>query len=423
MLRVLIVSPRFAPSNAADHHRVRLLLPYLRDEGCEATVLAVEPERVACPVDEWLAEGLPDDVPVVRVRAASLAWSRIPGLGRLAPRAKWALARAGDELLSRRDFDLVYFSTTEFGLHTLGPRWKAMFGVRFVMDYQDPWVTDYYANHPEVIPPGGRLKYSISRAIGKQQEARVLQGCSGITAVSESYPRDLRERYPWIDFPDLVLPFPGDDRDLQRASTEMHTLLPTGSDHTHWVYVGVVSPSMLPTVRAFLRAVARSQHDHLRIHFIGTSYAPAGTGKASVEPIARELGIEAIVQEVTDRIPYSEALATLRKADAVLALGTDDESYTASKIYSYLLAKRPMLAVFHRRSSVVDLIQAVGGSALVTFGEAGTSEEVVAQKITAVIGSPASIQAPPLNEAAFAPFTARHQAAQLVGFLERVSRG
>ena len=39
-MRLLLVSPRFPPSSAADSQRLRLLLPHLASAGCKAEVLA-----------------------------------------------------------------------------------------------------------------------------------------------------------------------------------------------------------------------------------------------------------------------------------------------------------------------------------------------------------------------------------------------
>ena len=89
---------------------------------------------------------------------------------------------------------------------------------------------------------------------------------------------------------------------------------------------------------------------NLKIHFVGTSYAAFGKGMKTIEPLALEYGLGDIVVEHTDRIPYSQTLRCLLDADALIVPGSDDPGYTASKIYPYLLARKPMLAVFHYRS-------------------------------------------------------------------------
>jgi hypothetical protein len=415
-MRVLIVSPHFPPTNTPDMQRARLVLPYLRENGVEAEVLAVEPEQVASPRDPWLVEGLPAEVPIHRVKAMSLAWSRVPSLGTLPYRAMRALRLKGSALLAARKFDLVYFSTTAFPVHTLGPIWKKAHGVPFAMDYQDPWTTDYYRDHPEVTPPGGRLKYAISEWIARRQEPGVLRKCSGVTCVSPAYPEDLARRYPEAKFKaTAVLPFPCDDRDFLRAASGVgQTVFDPADGLRHWVYVGVVPPSMRLTVRALFKAMARGKAADLRAHFIGTSYAGPGKAQPAILPLAREEGVEHMVTEMTDRIPYSQALRCLADADAVLALGSDDSSYTASKIYPCLLARKPLLAIFHEDSSVTEVMARVGGGQIVTF-RSQDSVEAIAARI------PDHITPVELNETAFARHTAQSQAAELAAFWRAVA--
>ncbi len=416
MPRVLIVSPHFPPVNTADMHRVRMVLPFLQAAGWEAEVLAVEPGQVAAPQDPWLEEGLPDGVPVHRVRALGLAWRRIPGLGTLGWRALPALRHEGDRLLAGGRFDLVYFSTTVFETHLLGPGWTERFGVPFAMDYQDPWVNDYYRGHPEVVPPGGRLKHAVADALHRWMEPRVLRACAGFTAVSAAYPRQLAARYPRLRLPPhAVLPFPGARRDLGRVA-------PQGCDDglRHWVYLGRGGPDMAPALCGIFAAL----RDHadadllrgLRLHFLGTSYAAAGSGAPTVLPLAREFGLEAVVEEVPDRIPYSETLARLKGADALLVPGSDDPAYTASKIYPYLLAGRPLLAVFHERSGVVDLMARARGGVCVPFAT-GEAPEALGARIARAWLEPRAFETPvPLDAAAFEPFTDRAGAQALAGF-------
>lgn len=144
MRRVLIVSPHFPPTNAPDHQRVRMSLPYFRESGWEPVVLAVDAAGVVGLPDPLLAQTLPTDVPVHRVSALPVSLTRLAGLGNVAYRAWFQLKSAGDRLLREGQFDLVYFSTTQFVVTALGRRWQERFGVPFVVDVQDPWRTDYY---------------------------------------------------------------------------------------------------------------------------------------------------------------------------------------------------------------------------------------------------------------------------------------
>ncbi len=425
--RLLIVSPVFPPSSAADSQRVRMLLPHFAAQGIEAEVLAVDPACVAAPLDPWQADGLPAWVPVHRVRGRSLRWSCVPGLGSVEARCLGALARAGDRLLSQRRFDLVLFSTTAFGSFTLGPRWRQRFGVRFVLDYQDPWVNDYYRDHPEVTPPGGRLKYTIADRLHCRQEPRVLRACSGLIAVSQSYIEDLYRRYPFTaKFPSLQLPFPGAPEDFVRLKDIPRSALPFDPDdgRIHWVSIGRGGADLSTALDGLFLALKRHAPatllQRLRLHFIGTSYAAAGAGVPTILPVAERHGLAHLVKERTDRLPLSIALATLQVADALLVIGSDDPSYTASKVVPYLLARRPLLAVMHECSSVVSLIEHCGGAIVVTFSTENQRHKLVEAISQAWFEDRAFECIQMIDENAFLSCTAAAQSEQLAEFLKVV---
>lgn len=446
-LSVLVVSPHFPPTNAADMQRVRMLLPHFQAAGIHAECLAVAADDVAAPRDEWLLGSIPETVPVHRANAWGLWLRRIPGLGTLSYRALGPLRKAGNRALAeqvgkgrsdskgsgrtRTRFDLVYFSTTQFGILTLGPYWERKFGIPFVIDYQDPWVNDYYAQNPSVPPPGGRIKYAIARSISCFNEPRVISRCSGITSVSSSYPAQLKERYDFLpsDFPTLVAPFPGDEADLKRVKDDRslsQQVFPTDSRQSNWVYVGRGGLDMHAALKGLFAAIKRRSTAHpewldqIRLHFIGTSYAERGHGIETVRPLAEQYGIGRVVNEVTHRIPYSNALRCLLDADALIVPGSDDPAYTASKIYPYLLARKPMLAIFHQSSSVVELIRSVGGAKLATFDTAQPKEALMNQIESSWLADDRWKQPVALDEEAFRPYTADFQAKDLQRFFRRV---
>ncbi len=79
-----------------------------------------------------------------------------------------------------------------------------------------------------------------------------------------------------------------------------------------------------------LRAIAPGTARHLRLHFIGTSYA-ASRAEPSVLPVAQACGVAELVREQTDRVGYITAIATLLAADGVIIPGSDDTAYNPLK--------------------------------------------------------------------------------------------
>jgi hypothetical protein len=423
-LRILAVSPRFAPTNGADTHRLRLLLKHAAASGWQVEVLAVDSADVVGPVDPWLAENLPVDVRVHRVHAWRLkGW----GLNGLAQRSIWPLYRKGCALLATDRFDLVFFSTTEFALHLLGPLWKRKYGVPFCMDFQDPWVNDYYRRHPEVVPPGGRLKYAIADRMHRAMERFVVRRCAGFMAVSPAYLTDFERRYgPAVSGkPMLVKPFPAEPAELEalRLSTR---LAKSKNAHRVWRYIGRGGPDMAKAASAFFHAWRRAVEDgKLALDAVifeanGTSYAAAGRGERTFVPLVAGTELASQVQENPDRIGYSDMLRALLRSDALVVFGSDEPAYTASKIYPYLMAGKPLLAIFHENSSVVRLMSEAGGGVCVTFSERTTAVELAAAIEQAWFGQGRFQHAAALNAAAFEPYTAKAQALDVGAWFKQV---
>jgi hypothetical protein len=111
------------------------------------------------------------------------------------------------------------------------------------------------------------------------------------------------------------------------------------------------------------------------MHFVGTSYAAAGNALRRAEPVAAEFGVEDLMREVTGRVAYLDALQLLLDASALVIVGTDEPHYTASKIYPYALARKPILAILHEQSSAVKALQAMTPARILTFSDGRRAED------------------------------------------------
>jgi hypothetical protein len=419
---VLIVSPHFPPVNAPDHQRVRMSLPYLGEFGWEAHVLAVDPRFVEGFRDPMLGETVPDGVPVTRVAALPAGFTRRVGLGSLGLRALWPLAAAGDRLLRSRRFDLVFFSTTIFPALGLGPRWKRRRSVPYVLDLQDPWVSDYY-ERTGTRPPGGWLKYAFAQWLARRSEPRAMREAARVISVSPDYPTTLRRRYP--DLPAdrfVVLPFGASERDAEFVRTKgiRHSVFDPSDGLLHWTYLGRGGPDMALALRGLFLALGRVRAsdprcERLRLHFVGTSYADKGQARQSVAPLAQDQGVGDLVCEQTDRLPYLEGLALLRCSDAVLLIGSDDPAYSASKVYPCVLAGRPLLAVLHRDGLAGEVVRACNAGAAVGFASGESTADIADRlepEIRALLDLPRGAMAK-TDWVAFAPYSAREMTRRL----------
>ncbi|MGY3053555.1 hypothetical protein ACVWYG_001755 [Pedobacter sp. UYEF25] len=383
MKKLLIISPHFPPVNAADMHRIRTSLPYFEENGWEAEVVVVKQRYVDLPIDNLLLESLPENIKIHQVSAFSKKTTSKFGLGSLALRSMYFYKKYIDKLLEKNPFDLIYFSTTEFPLCVLGAHWKKKFNIPFVIDIQDPWHSEYYQDKPKnERPPKYWFSYNLHRLL----EPIAMKKVSGLISVSEHYIDDLQNRYSETkNIPTTVITFAASDLDGEIAEKNAESLETPLIDNSfiNLVYVGRGGFDMQHAAKLLFKTFKRKldinlhNFKNIRFYFIGTSYAPNKQGIKTISPIAKAFGIEEYVLEQTDRISYFHALAYLKKANGLIIVGSDDASYTASKIYPYILAAKPLLAVFNAKSSAAKIIATCNAGMVADVNNIEEAEKII----------------------------------------------
>ena len=375
MKRVLIISPYFPPSNAADMQRVRMSLPYFSEFGWQAEVVAVDERYSDMVKDPLLLESLPSGLKINMVKALPKNITSKIGLGSIALRSLWFYRQKVNQLLKTEQFDLIYFSTTQFPVCVLGAYWKKRFGIPYVIDMQDPWHSEYYQNKPKNERPP---KYWFSYRLNKYLEPIAMKAVGGLISVSDKYIIDLQNRYPRLKtIPTSTITFGAfkPDNDIANANAdEFQPLLKPGFKNL--VYIGRGGADMHKALSVLFAAVRNGQENFpalfkkLKISFIGTSYATAGQGTPTISPLAKQFGVDDLVVEMTDRISYYHSLITLQQADALFVPGSDSEGYTASKLYPYLSNNKPLLAIVSSKSPAVEVLTEYGAEHTCYFDEA-----------------------------------------------------
>lgn len=356
--------------------RVRISLPYFKDFGWDAEVVTVDEKYSDLAKDDLLLQSIPSTTKIHKVAAFNKAWTSKLGLGNIALRSLWYYRRKVNQLLKDGDFDLVYFSTTQFPVCILGAYWKAKFKVPYVIDMQDPWHSDYYQHKPKYQRPN---KYWFSYRLNKLLEPIAMKQVDGLISVTENYISDLKNRYPQIkNIPAATITFGAFEQDIQIAFQNQNKFIPLlDTEFKNIVYIGVLGTFMHNAIIPLFKAFSKGLIEHpqifgkLKIYFIGTSYAPNGHGRPSLTELVKKYNLQNHVVEQTDRISYYHTLSTLTKADALFIPGSDDPAYTASKIYPYLLTKKPLMAIFNKQSSAFNILKECSQNAVVlTFNDA-----------------------------------------------------
>ena len=97
----------------------------------------------------------------------------------------------------------------------------------------------------------------------------------------------------------------------------------------------------------------------------------------------------------------------LQDADVLVILGSEDPQYSPSKVYPYLLARRPVVAIVHEDSPVVPVLRNSGAGPVVTFrgrDQADAAVEALVGVLPSFVGS--GHAAPTVRQESCAPWLA-----------------
>lgn len=291
-------------------------------------------------------------------------------------RTIWHHWKAIKRLCRERPIALMFIPVPPYVPMMLGRLAYETFGIPYVIDYIDPWVTDYYNRLPRnQRPPKWFLADILSRIVEPYAVRHVAQ----ITGVSKGTTDAVIQRYSWLSQTDATeIPYGAESKDFEyvRRNPRQNQIFDPLDGMVHLSCVGACIPGMYPAVRALFRAVraglesSPERFSRLQLHFVGTSYTANGPGGSeAVMEIAREEGIQDHVDERRQRVSYLDSLQLMLDSRALLLIGSDEPHYTASKVFPYMLAERPLLAIFHEDSSVVEILEQTKCGRVITFNK------------------------------------------------------
>jgi hypothetical protein len=430
--QVLLVTPHFPPDSSAASHRVRLLAPHLEAFGWVPTVLTLEPDAYEGRLDPELLKLVPERIRVVRAPAWRAGTTRRFGFGDLGIRALTGLRSEARRLLQTGAFEALFITTYPIYPALLGPGLRARYGIPFVLDLQDPWVGAWGRDIGGGPGDQPDLRSRLARSLAVRMERYVAPFADGITAVSARTTSDLLARVPTaapIALADLPLGFEPADLDYVRTHPRPPALFDASDGALHLVYVGTVMPVAIDVVRALLAGLARLRREApaacaaVRLHFVGSSNQRLPGQPFRVLPMASEYGLSDIVREYPQRVDYLDALDLQIRADALLLLGSTEPHYTPSKAYPAYLSGRPMLALYHRESSIVAFLRTCPAAEVVPLDgriDSDAMAPVVAAGLERLIDRARRGSAPAARSDFDAPWSARALAGRLAGVFDAV---
>jgi hypothetical protein len=97
----------------------------------------------------------------------------------------------------------------------------------------------------------------------------------------------------------------------------------------------------------------------IRIELYGTTLGWKPGEARGLADIAAKWGIDDLVREEPGRLSYRRSLELLLQSDGALIFGVEDAGYMPSKLFSYALSGRPLLATLHREGPAFSMFQSI----------------------------------------------------------------
>jgi hypothetical protein len=369
MKNLLIIYPHWVPSNLAGVHRPRLIANFISDFGWKPILLTVSSEYYEEAPDSEIFKTVSKDIEVIYTKAYNVTKPRI--IGDIGLRAFPFLYRSAKEILKTRNIDFIWIPIPSFYTALLGRILFEETNVPYGIDYIDPWVRDI-SNRQD-------WRSKLSLAFAKFLEPLAIKKATLISGVSTAYYLPVLERnFNGKVISHVGMPYGFDPNDHEIKLNKI-SFPWAGVDCDPILYAGAFLPNSHLFIKLLFKAIKakvdRGQWDgRKQFFFLGTGLY-AGT---TISDYAKQYGIESIVHEIRERFPFLQILNFLSAAYAIMIIGSTEKHYTASKTYQALLSKRPVLGIFHRKSSAVKVMEECNASSLlILYTEEATAESLI----------------------------------------------
>ncbi|GJI93491.1 hypothetical protein RugamoR57_02090 [Duganella caerulea] len=364
--RVLMIAYHYPPlSGGSGIHRTHAFARHLPEHGWQPLVLTVHPRAY----EDLGADH--SDAAISVHRSFALDSSRHLALrGRypelLAQPDRWiswwlGAVPAGLRLIRKHRPDAIWSSYPIATAHLIALSLHRLTGIPWIADQRDPMVDTGY-------PPDPRR-----RRIHSWIERQTIRRAAAVVCTTPGALLSLGQRHPLADDRQLALIPNGYDEAVFAAADS--TDRPTSSRPFTLLHSGVIYPSERDpgplfaaldkllsehrigpdNFRLLLRASAHD--DHLRML------------------IQRHPGLEKII-ELAPALPYQQAVAEMFAADGLLLLqAANCNSQIPAKLYEYLRARRPLLALTDAAGDTAATLRAAG---IDTIGQLDSAADIAA---------------------------------------------
>ena len=410
--RVLMVAFHFPPMNVSSGiQRTLRFAQYLPEFNWEPVVLTAHPRAYSGVSPASLGE-VPPQLDVRRTFALDTArhlslWGLYPNWLALPDRwSSWWVGAvpAGLALIRKLKPDVLWSTYPIATAHLIGYTLHRLTGIRWVADFRDPMAQPGYPANPHAHRAFEWIEY------------QTLTHCERATFTAPGALRLYAERYPDIPRSRLTVIENGYDESAFTGAEKVAN--PGRSDRE--VLVLVHSGTVYPTARdprPFFRALSEL-HGNGRIKPGALRVVLRATGcDGYLQGLIEQYGLGAIVT-LEPAVPYRAALAEMLSADGLLLLQAGNCNYQVpAKLYEYLRARRPILALTDPEGDTAAVLRDAGIDTIAPLD----SQEAISRLLIRFLELLRRRRAPVGGEAKIAAASRRARTVELAKVLDAVA--
>jgi glycosyltransferase involved in cell wall biosynthesis len=297
----------------------------------------------------------------------------------------WCLGAvpAGLRLIRRAPCQVIWSTYPIASAHLVGLVLRRLTGLPWIADLRDPMIDDAYPTDPWM------------RKAAAWVERQTVRHCSRAVCTTAGAVRSYRRRYPEIPKERFALIENGYDEEefAQAAAAPKPAGGPFVLLHSGIVYPSERDPRPLFTALGRLRREGTLDSANFRL------VLRAPVHEALLAGLAREHGVADLV-EIAPALPYRAALAEMLAADGLLVLqAANCNEQVPAKLYEYLRAARPILALTDPAGDTAALLRAAAIDTVAALDDAEAITQILPRFLAlagsgrAPLAAPAFVQA------------------------------
>jgi glycosyltransferase involved in cell wall biosynthesis len=419
---VLLIAYHYPPcATSSGVQRSLSFSLHLGTHGWRPVVLTAQPATYE-RTDYHQLQDIPADLPVTRTRALDAArdlafhgryWSRLALPDRW---ISWWLTAVphGLALIRRHRVDVIWSTYPIATAHVIGATLARLSGLPWIADFRDPMV-ERVAHTGELFP-----KDPVLRRSRLKTEAKAVKHAARLVFCTDAARRIVLDRYAKVDARRLEVISNGfDEGAFRQAEERQRHAAPASVNserpdkrvllHSGTIYPGADrDPTDLMKALKWLAGtgVLTGADFELRLR------DPAN--EDYFRNLAANLGVESLIS-ILPTLPYREALAEMLAADALLLLqGQTSNPAVPAKLYEYLRARRPILALVHPAGETAATLRGLGIDSMASLND----PDAIAQLLSRWLKDPAQLESGLPPPATVAEYSRERLTAQLAQLLD-----